>query len=259
MAYETIIFEKRGNIGYITLNRPAVFNAINEQLIMELGQAVYEIGQDDDIRVVIITGAGKAFQSGADINELSRMGVLEIHRWNHKVLEIWRAIEALGQPVIAAINGYALGGGLELAISCDIIIAAENARLGTPEVSLGIIPGTGGTQRLPRLIGKVKALEILLTGEAISAQEAYRMGLVNKVVPEGKAVEAAEEVANKILKNAPLAVTMVKDAVRVGRDLPLDAAVEYAHRNVVLCRASEDATEGITAFLEKRNPQWKGR
>lgn len=259
MPFETIILEKKGKIGYLTLNRPKVFNAINAQLISEFREAISEVEKDDEIRVLIITGAGKAFQAGADISELAKMTPLELHKWNHGILEDWRAVEALRKPVIAAINGYALGGGLELAISCDIRVASENARMGTPEVSLGIIPGTGGTQRLPRLVGKGAALEILLTGEAIGAQEAYRIGLVNKVVPEGQVVAAAEGIANKIIRNAPLAVMLAKDAVEVGEELPLDAAVEYGHKNVLLCQSSEDAKEGLTAFLEKRSPEWKGK
>jgi enoyl-CoA hydratase len=259
MPYNTVIFERRGETGYITLNRPDVNNAFNRELIKEFQQVVCEIDRDDDIRVVIITGAGKAFQAGADISELAKMNVLEKHEWNHDLLKNWRALEALKQPVIAAINGYALGGGLELAISCDILIASENARMGLPEVSLGIIPGTGGTQKLPYIVGKLKALELILTGEVITAQEAYRIGLVNKVVPAGKALEAAEEMANRIIRNAPLAVAMAKDAVTNGMDLPIDAGVEYGHRSAIICGASEDAREGFAAFLEKRPPVWKGR
>jgi len=259
VAFETIIFEKRGQIGYITFNRPKTYNAINSQLISEFREALRGVERDNDIRVLIITGAGKAFQAGADIENLASMGPLELHEWNHELLENNRAVEALRIPVIAAINGYALGGGLELATSCDIRIASENARLGQPEVGLGIIPGVGGTQRLPRLIGKGAAMEMLLTGETIDAHEAYRLGLVNKVVPEGQALAAAEEIANKILKNAPLAVMMAKDAVEVGKDLPLDAAIEYGHKNILLCQASEDAKEGLRAFLEKRLPQWRGK
>lgn len=259
MNYKTIILEKREKIGYLTLNRPEVFNAINAQLIADFKEALNEVKRDDDIRVLIITGAGKAFQSGADINEIVNVSPLEAPYWAHDLLENWQAIEGLGKPVIAAINGYALGGGLELAISCDIRIASENAQMGTPEVRLGIIPGTGGTQRLPRLVGKGKAMELLLTGENIDAWEAYRIGLVNKVVPEGQAVVAAETIANKIIKGAPKAVSLIKDAVTKGQDMPLDAAVEYGHRNATICRVSEDAKEGLTAFLEKRKPQWKGK
>ena len=257
MEFETVILEKKGQIGYLTLNRPEVLNAINAQFISDFREAINQVERDDKIRVLIITGAGKAFQAGAHITDLVRMNPLELHEWNHKVLECWQRLEALNKPVIAAINGFALGGGLELALACDIRVAAENARLGVPEVSLGIIPGTGGTQRLPRLVGKGLALEMLLTGDIIDAQEAYRVGLVNKMVPEGQAVVAAEEIANKILKNAPIAVALAKDAVHTGANLPLDAAVEYSHKNLLLTSTSEDMKEGLKAFLEKRSPQWK--
>ncbi|MFH1775180.1 MAG: enoyl-CoA hydratase-related protein [Chloroflexota bacterium] len=259
MPYETVILEKRKNIAYLTLNRPEVLNAINSQLMADFREVLGEVESDADMRVLIITGAGKAFQAGADIGDLARMTPLELHQWNHRVLEGWRQLEALGKPVIAAINGFALGGGLELALACDIRVAAENAKLGLPEVSLGIIPGTGGTQRLPRLIGKGQAMEMLLTGEAIGAEEAYRIGLVNKVVAKGQAVAAAEEIALKIIKNGPLAVKMVKDAVEVGEELPLDAAIEYGHKNLLLCFSGEDAREGLKAFLEKRPPKWQGK
>ena len=259
MPYETVILEKRESIAYLTLNRPDVLNAISSQLMTDFGDALGEVEADSGIRVLIVTGAGKAFQAGADIGDLSRMTPLELHQWNHRLLECWRQLEMLSKPVIAAINGFALGGGLELSLACDIRVAAENARLGLPEVSLGIIPGTGGTQRLPRLIGKGQAMEMLLTGEAISAEEAYRIGLVNKVVPKGQAVAAAEEIALKIVKNGPLAIKMVKDAVEMGEELPLDDAIEYGHKNLLLCFSSEEAKEGLKAFLEKRQPKWQGK
>ena len=259
MAFETIIFEKRNNIGYITFNRPDVLNAISTQLLTELKQAIEEIAQDKDIRVVIITGAGRAFMAGADISQLVKMNPLEVNEWNHRIVEYFGALEKLKQPVIAAINGFALGGGLEASLACDIRVAAENAKLGQPEVSLGIIPGGGGTPRLPRTVGTAKAMELLLTGDIIDAQEAYRIGLINKVVPEGEAVKAAEEIAARIIKRGPIATAMVKDAVVVGKDMPLDAAIDYAHKNLTLCFASEDAKEGLSAFLEKRSPEWKGK
>lgn len=259
MALETIIFEKRENIAYITFNRPEVLNAISTQLLTDLRQAIDEIERDKEIRVVIITGAGRAFMAGADISQLAKMNPLEVNEWNHRIIEYFGALEKLKQPVIAAINGFALGGGLEVALCCDIRITAENAKLGQPEVSLGIIPGGGGTPRLPRTVGRAKAMEMLLTGDMIDAQEAYRIGLVNKVVPEGEALKAAEEMAARILKRGPLATMLVKDAVVVGKDLPLDAAIEYAHKNLTLCFASEDTKEGLSAFLEKRPPKWKGK
>lgn len=257
MAYGKVTYKKQDHIGYITLNRPEVFNAIDAQLIDDFRSALREAGENNDVQVVIVTGAGKAFMAGADIRELSKMDLWTLHKWNHNVLEAFSEVEKLCKPVIAAINGFALGGGLELSISCDIRVASENARLGVPEVHLGIIPGAGGIQRLLRLLGHGKALELLLTGRQIDAQEAYRIGLVNKVVPKGEAVKGAEEIAAEILKNSPIAVMIAKDAVVVGKDMPLDAAVEYAHKNILLAAASEDAKEGYAAFLEKRNPMWK--
>jgi enoyl-CoA hydratase len=255
----TIRFEKKNGIAFIILNRPEVRNAFNQVMIDEIQEALRRIDKDEDIRVLIITGEGKAFQAGADIAELSMMKPMDILRWNEGIVRINASLEKLRQPVIAAINGAAMGGGLELAISCTLRVMAENAKLGLPEVKLGIIPGTGGTQRLPRLIGKGKAAELLLTGDAIGAKEAYDMGLVNKVVPDGQVVRAAEELANRIMQNGPIAIEMAKDALEIGKDLPLEHAVQYSQKNCVTCFSTEDMKEGMTAFLEKRRPQFKGR
>jgi len=259
MSWETILLERKEGIATLTLNRPKVFNAINGQMIQEMKRAITELQEDGSVGVVIVTGAGKAFQSGADVEELSRMTPLQILRWNQGVVENFENLERMRQPVIAAINGYALGGGLELALACTIRIAADSAKLGLPEVKIGILPGAGGTQRLPRLIGKGLAAEMILTGEMIDAHEAYRIGLVNRVVHPDKLMLTAQEIARKILKNAPIAVALAKDAIEVGKDLPLGAAVQYGQKNCVTCFTTEDMQEGTAAFLQKRDPQFKGR
>ncbi len=258
-AYKTIILEKKDGIGYITLNRPEVFNAISQELIDEFADALDAVNNDYEIQVLILTGAGKGFQAGADIRELSLMTPMAILRWNEGVLRNHAKLEKLRQPVIAAMNGLAMGGGLELALSCSIRIAVEGAKLALPEVKLGIIPGTGGTQRLPRLVGKGKAYELLLTGDTLTAEEALNIGLVNKVVPKGEALKAAEEMARKIMANAPIAVEMCKDAVEIGMDLPLEQAIQYSQKNCITCFSTEDMKEGTSAFLEKRKPNFTGK
>jgi enoyl-CoA hydratase/carnithine racemase len=250
--------KKKAGIGYLTLNRPEVRNAFSREMIDELQQALPVIDKDNEIRVLIITGAGHVFQAGADISELRRMQPLDILRWNEGIVRINAALEKLRQPVIAAINGAALGGGLELAISCTLRIAAESAVMGLPEVKLGIIPGTGGTQRLPRLIGKGRAAELLLTGKIIDAREAFEIGLVNQVTPDEQLMQAAEKLTAEILVNAPIAVEMAKDALEVGKDLPLEQAVQYSQKNCITCFSTADMQEGMAAFLEKRQPRFTG-
>ena len=258
-SYKTILLEKKEGIGYLTLNRPEVRNAFNQEMIDELRDVLRHIDRDEEIRVLIITGAGKAFQAGADIAELSVMAPMEILRWNEGIVRINAALEKLRQPVIAAINGAAMGGGVELAISCTLRVIAESAKMALPEVKLGIIPGTGGTQRLPRLIGKGRAAELLLTGDIINAQDAYHMGLVNRVAPDNACVQTAETLARKIMANAPIAVEMAKDALEIGKDLPLEHAVQYSQKNCVTCFSTEDMKEGMAAFLEKREANFKGK
>ena len=258
-SYKTIQVEKREGIGYLRLNRPDVRNAINREMIDEVLDALGHIDKDDEIRVLIITGVGKAFQAGADIAELKQMKTMEVLRWNERVVRINASLEKLRQPVIAAINGPAMGGGLELAISCTFRIIAESAKLGLPEVKLGIIPGTGGTQRLPRLIGKGHAAEMLFTGEIVDAQKAHRIGLVNKVVKDGEAVKASESLAARIMVNAPIAIEMTKDAMEIGKDLPLEQAIQYSQKNCVTCFSTHDMQEGMSAFLEKRKANFTGK
>jgi enoyl-CoA hydratase/carnithine racemase len=258
-AYKTIKLEKRQGIGYLTLNRPEVRNAINQEMIDETLDALCRIEKDAEIRVLIVTGAGKAFQAGADIAELKQMKPLDILRWNEGIVRINAGLEKLPQPVIAAVNGAAMGGGLELALACTFRIVAESAKLGLPEVKLGIIPGTGGTQRLPRLIGKGKAAEMILTGDAIDATEAYRIGLANRIAPDGETLKFAEELAARIMANAPVAVEMAKDSIEIGKDLPLEPAVQYSQKNCVTCFSTQDMQEGMSAFLEKRKPKFSGK
>jgi len=258
-SYKTIRVEKKEGICYLTLNRPEVRNAFNQEMIDEIRDALRLVDKDEEIRVLIITGAGKAFQAGADIAELRVMTPMDILRWNEGIVRINSALEKLKQPVIAAINGAAMGGGLELAISCTLRVITESATMAIPEVKLGIIPGTGGTQRLPRLIGKGRAAELLLTGETIDAQDSYRIGLVNEVVPDGEAVKGAETLARKIMINAPIAVEMAKDALEIGKDLPLEHAVQYSQKNCVTCFSTEDMKEGMAAFLEKRKANFRGK
>jgi len=258
-TYRTILSESKDGICILTLNRPEVYNAISRELIAELGDELAAVDESADVKVLIVTGAGKGFQAGADIRELSKMTPLKLLRYNESLVRVIAAVERLRQPVIAAVNGPALGGGLELALACSIRIAAEGALLGLPEVKLGIIPGAGGTQRLPRLIGKGRAYWMMLTGDPVNAEEALRLGLVNRVVPRGEVLTAAVETARKIMANGPLAIELCKNAVEIGMDLPLEHAVQYAQKNCVTCFSTEDMKEGTAAFIEKRKPDFRGR
>lgn len=261
--FNTIEMSVDGHLCLLALNRPEVMNAINQEMIDELLQALAALDKNEDVHVVIITGRGKAFQAGADIGELSAMTPLELLRWNEGLVRVNAAVQKLRQPVIAAINGAALGGGLELALACTMRVAVAGAKLGLPETKLGIIPGTGGTVRLPRLVGKGRAAELVLTGEIITAKEGERIGLINRLAPDGAppeaAVEVAREIAKKILTCAPIAVEMAKDAIEVGFDLPIEQAVQYSQKNCVTCFSTEDMKEGTRAFLEKRPPKFQGK
>ncbi len=260
MAYENLLYEKRDQIAFITVNRPKVLNALNRKTLEELHDCVRQVEADPEVRVVIITGAGeKAFIAGADINELAQQTALsggDFARYGQALLD---RIERAPKPFIAAINGYALGGGCELAMACTFRIAAENARLGQPEVKLGIIPGYGGTQRLARLVGKGRALQLVLSGEQITAEEALRIGLVNQVVPLADLLATAESWAKKIIANAPLAVRFCLEAVHHGMEMPQADALALEAMLFALCCASEDMKEGTRAFLEKRPAKFTGR
>lgn len=260
MPYETLLYEKRKGIGYVTVNRPEKLNALNRTVMEELSRCFEMIEGDEEVRVVILTGAGeKAFVAGADINELSVQNPVQGKETSMRGQKIFRFIEDLGKPVIAAVNGYALGGGCELAMACTLRIASDTARFGQPEVKLGIIPGYAGTQRLQRLVGKGRALEMILTGEPITAQEAYRIGLVNQVVAQKDLIPLTETLARKITANAPLAVKYSIEAVNRGMEMSEQEGEFLEATLFALCCTTADMKEGTRAFLEKRPAKFVGK
>lgn len=260
MTYENILLEKKNSIAFVTVNRPKVLNALNMATMEELRAAFTDIKDDSNVRVAILTGAGeKAFIAGADIGELSNHDAVEGKEYTHRGQAVLNLIENLGKPVIACINGFALGGGCEIAMACTMRLASDNARLGQPEVKLGIMPGYGGTQRLPRLVGKGIAMQLLLTGEMISAEEAYRIGLVNEVKAPGELIPRAEAIAQKIIANGPLAVQYTMEAVNKGMEMGLAEGLYLEAVLFGVACATEDKKEGTTAFLQKRPAQFKGR
>jgi len=258
--YKTLIYEKKDNIGVLTINRPEKMNALSNELIEELSQFLDDVQNDEELRILVITGAGeKAFVAGADIQELVDRDALLGRKVSRTRQEIFSRIENLPIPVMAAVNGYALGGGLELALACSIRICSEQAQFGAPEVKWGIIPGDGGTQRLPRLVGLGRAMEMILTGDFIDAQEAYRIGLVNQVTSHDELMEKAMDLAKKIAKRPPLAVRYAKEAVnrsQEGDTISGYALESYLH---ALTCTTEDKKEGVKAFLEKRKGTFKGK
>jgi enoyl-CoA hydratase len=259
-ALQNVLYDKKDAIAYVTLNRPKVLNALSHATWEDLHTAFVQAQQDPAVRGVILTGAGdKAFIAGADIGELAHVTAVEAEqssRFGQAVLDL---IENLGKPVIAAVNGFALGGGCETAMACTIRIASETAKFGQPEVKLGILPGGGGTQRLPRLVGKGRALQLILTGETITAPEAYRIGLVNEVVPAAELIARAEKVLHQIFANAPLAVTFSLEAVNKGLEGSQGEGFALEASYFGLCAGTEDKKEGTAAFLQKRAPQFQGR
>jgi len=260
MNFENILLEKKNAIAYVTVNRPKVLNALNMATMEDLRGAFHDIKNDDAIRVVILTGSGeKAFIAGADIGELSKNDAVMAKAYTHKGQSVLNLIENLGKPVIACLNGFALGGGFEIAMACTMRLASENAKLGQPEVKLGIIPGYGGTQRLPRLVGKGIAMQLVLAGEMISAQEAHRIGLVNEVTAASDLIPRAEAIAQKIIANAPLAVQYAMEAVNKGMEMTLAEGLYLEAVLFAVSCATEDKKEGTTAFLEKRAAQFKGK
>src|SRR5208282_5932041 len=260
MAFENLLYDKRNAIAYVTINRPEKLNALNRQVMEELFACFQALQRDEEVRVVILTGSGeKAFVAGADINELALQAPVEGKETSQFGQRVFNLIENLGKPVIAAINGFALGGGCELAMACTLRIAAETARLGQPEVKLGLIPGYAGSQRLPRLVGKCRALELILTGDPITAAEAHRLGLVNQVVPAPEVLPAAERLAQKIIINAPLAVKFALEAVNHGMETSLAEGQFLEATLFGLCCSTADMKEGTRAFLEKRPAKFTGK
>lgn len=260
MAYENILFEKKDSIAYVTFNRPKVLNALNRKTVEELRDALLDAREDSSVRVIILTGAGeKSFVAGADISELAQRTPVDGKDFSLFGQSVFHLLETLGKPSICVINGFALGGGCELALSCTIRLASNTAKLGQPEVKLGIIPGYGGSQRLARLCGKGVAHELCLTGEMITAEEAQRIGLVNHIYEPAELMPAAEAMAKKIIANAPLAVKYTMEAIERGVEMPQEEGLFLEATLFGLACATEDMREGTKAFLEKRKADFKGK
>jgi enoyl-CoA hydratase len=260
LKYRTILYEKENGIGVVCINRPQALNVLGGVVFYELHQVFNEISTDSEVKVVIITGSvDKAFAAGTDIIEMNSQSALEIRDFLAQVRKANDAIYNLGKPVIAAINGFALGGGLELAMVCDLRICSENAKFGQPEINLGIIPGGGGTQRLTRLVGMAKAKELLLTGEIIDAQAAFDIGLVNKVVPNGKLLNESKILARKLLGKGAVALRLAKTAINSGANMDLHSALDFEAECFTMCFSTEDRKEGMNAFIEKRKPKFQGK
>jgi enoyl-CoA hydratase len=259
MSFINIIIEKKGNIGIIKINRPNNLNALNKETIVELTKAVEELEKDKNIKVVILTGEGKAFIAGADIKQMKDMDSSEAKKFAETGHNLLMKIEKSHLPFIAAVNGYALGGGCEVMMACDICIAASSAKIGQPEINLGVHPGFGGTQRLPRLVGRMKAKEILLTGDSFDANEAHCIGLINMVVPDEQIMQLAEKIANKIASKSTVQTGFIKALVNKGMDIDLKKACDLEISYFSSSFSTEDQKEGMTAFLEKRKPNFKGK
>lgn len=255
MVYENIIFEKEENIAIITFNRPEAMNSLNIQTRAEFTAAVKDVEEDDEIKVLILTGAGKSFVAGSDIKEFNATTPFAAHN----IVRLGSIVEKLNKPVIAAVNGFCLGGGCEIAMACDLIIASEKAKFGQPEINLGIIPGGGGTQRLQRLIGVCRAKELIFTGDIIRADEADRIGLVNRVVGMDELIPTAKEIAGKIATKSSAALKLAKQAINKGMQTSLQDGLDYEYEMYALSLSLEDKAEGVNAFLEKRKPKFIGR
>jgi enoyl-CoA hydratase len=257
MQYEHVLVDRHGAVGVVTLDRPRVLNALSPALIAELSDALDHLDADPDVRAAVLTGGPRVFAAGADIGDMSERGPVE--QLQRDQTGRWARIAAFSKPLIAAVNGYALGGGCELALMCDLIVAGDNARFGQPEINLGIIPGAGGTQRWPRTVGKYVAMEVNLGGAPITAQRAYQLGLVNRLVPAEVTVEVAVDLAERLGEKAPVALRLAKESVNQALELPLAEGLAAERKNFYFLFATEDQKEGMRAFLEKRRAQFKGR
>jgi len=260
MAYENIIFEVEADVGIVRFNRPKALNAINPEMVKELDDALSKVKADSNIRVLILTGQGdKAFMAGADISQMANFDTLQLRRFSRDLHEVQFRLEGLPIPVIACVNGFALGGGTEMAMASDFIYASENAKFGQPEINLGLIPGAGGTQRLPRLVGLGRAMEMILTGEVIDANEARRIGLVSKVVSSEELMPVTMDMAQEMASKGPVALRYAKEAIHKGMDLTLEQGLRLEADLYFLLHTTKDRTEGIKAFREKRTPEFEGR
>jgi len=257
LSYENILVNREGNIGIVQLNRPKVLNVLSFGLMKELVGALEELDKDHSINVIILTGSDRAFAAGADLAEMSQHTSTDLML--SRRFELWDRIRRVSKPIVAAVSGYCLGGGNELAMNCDLIIAAETATFGQPEVNVGIMPGAGGTQRLTRAVGKYKAMEMILTGKSISADEALRVGLVNRIVPVASLLEEAKRIATEIASKPPLAIRAAKQAVLRAQDTTIEVGIELERKAFYTLFATEDGKEGMKAFLEKRKPVFKGK
>lgn len=256
MGYQNVLVSKEGSIAILQLNRPKALNALSFELMGELVKALEDLENDHGIRVIILTGDGPVFAAGADLKEMSQASPVDLILGRR--FELWDKIRKITKPIIAAVNGYCLGGGNELAMNCDIIIASQTATFGQPEVNVGIMPGAGGTQRLIRAVGKYRAMEMILTGKSITADEAHRIGLVNRVVPAESLMNEARKIANEIASKPPISIRAAKEATLKAQDTPLEVGLEFERKSFYTLFATEDAKEGMKAFLEKRKPIFKG-
>lgn len=256
IQFENILVERRGRVGLITLNRPKALNALNDALMSELGQALLSFDRDDDLGAIVITGSERAFAAGADIGAMANWSYMDVYKTEY-ITRNWETIRTIRKPVIAAVSGYALGGGCELAMMCDVVIAADNARFGQPEIKLGVMPGAGGTQRLPRAVGKAKAMDLCLTGRMMDAVEAERSGLVSRVVPAERVLEEALEAATVIAAYSLPSVMMAKESINRAYETTLNEGVLFERRVFHSMFATDDQKEGMNAFVEKRQPRFR--